>query len=70
MLSSNIHVVNHPLVQSKLTTLRVHDLPGKDFRDVSAFLRLLAIGDADHVCSLCTGYKVHQVHRRVGLPVP
>ncbi|ORY34889.1 uracil phosphoribosyltransferase-domain-containing protein [Naematelia encephala] len=33
MSSSNLHVISHPLVTSKLTELRAHDLPAKDFRD-------------------------------------
>ena len=28
-----IHVSQHPLVLSKLTQLRLHDLPAKDFRE-------------------------------------
>jgi uracil phosphoribosyltransferase len=32
--ANNVHVLQHPLVRSKLTTLRLHDLPPKDFREV------------------------------------
>ncbi|KAJ9092445.1 hypothetical protein QFC21_006827 [Naganishia friedmannii] len=46
MSTSNIHVVSHPLVQSKLTTLRVHDLPGKDFRDGIKFISSMLVYEA------------------------
>ena len=32
-ISPCIHLVAHPLVASKLTQLRLHDLPAKDFRE-------------------------------------
>jgi len=31
--AANVHVLHHPLVRSKLTTLRLHDLAPKDFRE-------------------------------------
>ena len=31
--TAQIHVSSHPLVLSKLTQLRLHDLPPKDFRE-------------------------------------
>lgn len=30
---SKINISNHPLILSKLTQLRLHDLPPKDFRE-------------------------------------
>lgn len=30
---SKINISNHPLILSKLTQLRLHDLPSKDFRE-------------------------------------
>jgi len=33
MSYANVHVSTHPIVATKLTQLRLHDLSGKDFRD-------------------------------------
>lgn len=32
-ISNHLHISTHPLVAAKLTQLRLHDLPPKDFRD-------------------------------------
>lgn len=32
--SDRLHVSSHPLVRSKITQLRLHDLPAKDFREL------------------------------------
>lgn len=32
-MSANVHVASHPLVASKLTELRAHDLTARDFRE-------------------------------------
>jgi uracil phosphoribosyltransferase len=31
--SPRVHISTHPLLLSKLTQLRLHDLPAKDFRE-------------------------------------
>ncbi|KAK1923743.1 uracil phosphoribosyltransferase-domain-containing protein [Papiliotrema laurentii] len=41
-----VHISNHPLVLSKLTQLRLHDLPAKDFREGIKFLGSMLLYEA------------------------
>lgn len=47
---SKINISNHPLILSKLTQLRLHDLPPKDFREG---IRIIGYVYCDEPC--CSG---------------
>ncbi|WVQ79386.1 uracil phosphoribosyltransferase [Cryptococcus sp. DSM 104549] len=73
---SKLQVSSHPLVLSKLTQLRLHDLPAKDFREgISAIgsmlvyeaSRSLPLADVPDLQSPIAAFTGHTIPLRIGL---
>ncbi|KAK4685992.1 uracil phosphoribosyltransferase, partial [Tremellales sp. Uapishka_1] len=74
--SARLHVSSHPLILSKLTQLRLHDLPAKDFREgvkaVASLLtyeasRTLPLHPVPDLQSPIAPFTGHAIPLRIGL---
>ncbi|CAD6589937.1 MAG: hypothetical protein TREMPRED_005578 [Tremellales sp. Tagirdzhanova-0007] len=72
----NIHISNHPLLLSKLTQLRLHDLPSKDFREAIQAIGSMLVYEASRTLPLASvpnlespiaAFTGHTVPLRIGL---
>nr|ODN91121.1 uracil phosphoribosyltransferase [Cryptococcus depauperatus CBS 7841]ODN95573.1 uracil phosphoribosyltransferase [Cryptococcus depauperatus CBS 7855] len=73
---SRVHTSNHPLILSKLTQLRLHDLPPKDFREgikaISSMLiyeasSKLPLADVPNLRSSIASFTGQTIPLRIGL---